>query len=75
MNGYGYGSLPGIGARDPEPTEDEEQEPVEWPRLCPWCEEKPPVDEFGFYCSEACVHEAGTLEPYSSVHPRPEEVG
>jgi hypothetical protein len=50
-------------------------QPVEWPRLCPWCEEKPPVDEFGFYCSEACVHEAGTLEPYSSVHPRPEEVG
>jgi hypothetical protein len=67
---YGYGPLPGIGARDPEPEDDD-------PR-CEWCD-SPPVDgEYAYapYCSEDCEREASQdRETYSSVHPRPEEVG
>jgi hypothetical protein len=53
---YGYGPLPGIGARDPEPVDGEYA--------------------YAPYCSEDCEREASQdRETYSSVHPRPEEVG
>ena len=72
MNGYGYGPLPGIGARDPEPVDDappygswdsyptyEEDEPV-----CEWCSEVVPdgASVCAPYCSEACRFEAATSD-------------
>jgi hypothetical protein len=70
---YGYGPLPGIGARDPEPTDDEADS-----LLCDWCGEVVPdgASDSPPFCSTACEQDASQdRETYGSVHPRPEEVG
>lgn len=69
MSEYGYGPLPGIGARDPEPAEDDDA-----PR-CEWCDLAVPDGDSDYppFCSADC-EQAANSETYSSVHPRPEEV-
>jgi hypothetical protein len=85
---YGYGPLPGVGARDPEPTDDAEmaygRRMLAWADhtndedgvpVCEFCEVAVPdgASDYPPFCSQEC-EQAASRETYASVHPRPEEV-